>query len=260
MCGLGLRRQISQGFPGKFSRARRVLWVPDQERPSNKPAGGWTKGQATRGVKVDADGARVCAMPESLHTKNHTGAELRRKAGREEGHKIVLKWHTQRNERRRERRRTKTWLSSYSWSYSTKTTKSVFHCDTNNQVSDVFVFNASLSALAPSAPMLLSACWCWLLAMSAIHPSSTLSSCSPHRFSDWSVVFVFNASLSALAPSAPISLSACWCWLLAMSAIHPSSSLSSCSLHRLSDWSVVLIFNASLSALAPSAPNQLPAC
>ena len=120
--------------------------------------------------------------------------------------------------------------------------------------SPVFVFNASLSALAPSSPILLSASWCWLLAVSAIHPFFLAFFCSLVRFSDWSVVFVFNASLSALAPSAPILLSACWCWLLAMSAIHPSSSLSCCSPSRLSDWSVVFVFNASLNALAPSAP------
>ena len=52
-----------------------------------------------------------------------------------------------------------------------------------------------------------------------------LSFCSLPRFSDWSVVFVFNASHSALAPSSRISLSICWCCLLAISAIHPSSTL-----------------------------------
>ena len=39
--------------------------------------------------------------------------------------------------------------------------------------------------------------------------------CSPARSSDWSVVFVFSASLSARAPSSPILLPACSCWLLA---------------------------------------------
>ena len=72
-------------------------------------------------------------------------------------------------------------------------------------------------------------------------------------------MFVFNASLSALAPSAPTSFPACLCWLFAMSPIHPSSSLSSCSHTRFSDWSVVLVFNALLSALAPSASIILPA-
>ena len=178
-------------------------------------------------------------------------------------------------------------------------------------VIDVFFFNASLSALAPSAPIQLSACWCLLLPMSATHPSSLLPSCSPNRFSDWSVVLVFNASLSALAPSAPILLSACWCLVLAMSEIRPSSvsffllalqiqcceccvcfqcfaqcfcSFSSnavacslvlivgnvrnssiflaffCSLARFSEWSVVFVFNASLSAFDPSALILFPAC
>ena len=142
-------------------------------------------------------------------------------------------------------------------------------------VNVVFIFNASLSAIAPSSPMLVSACWCLLLAMSSIHPSSTLSlfshlpgpvlsvlclSSMPHsvhlllllqcswllvcvglrqclqfihfplltccsllRFNDWSVVFVFNASLSALVPSSPMSLAACLCWFVAMSSIHPFS-------------------------------------
>ena len=110
---------------------------------------------------------------------------------------------------------------------------SLFHCHINSVVNAVFVFIASLSALAPFAPMLLPACWWWclLLAMSAIHPPFSLS-CSLHRLSDWSVVFIFNASLSALAPSAPILLAACWCLLLAMPAIHPSSPLSSCSQQR----------------------------
>ena len=44
-------------------------------------------------------------------------------------------------------------------------------------------------------------------------------SCSHSRLSDWSAVFVFNASLSALAPSSPIMFPACWCRLLAMPAI-----------------------------------------
>ena len=99
---------------------------------------------------------------------------------------------------------------------------------------------------------------CWQ--MSPIHPSSLLSSCSRPRLSDWSVVFVFNASLSACAPSSPIWLSTCLCWLLAMSALHPSSVLSSCSHPRSSAVSVVLVFNASLSELAPSAPIPLSAC
>ena len=124
----------------------------------------------------------------------------------------------------------------------------------------VFVFNASLSALAPSVSMPLPARLCLLLTMSAIHPSFSLSSCSHPRFSDWSVVFFFNASLSALAPSTPMSFPACWCLLLAISAIHPIFSLSSCSLVRSSDWSVMFVFNASLSVLAPSAPMPLPAC
>ena len=81
-----------------------------------------------------------------------------------------------------------------------------------------------MSVFGP-VPMPLPDCWCWLLAMSAIHPSCKLPSCSPPRSSDWSVVFVFNALLSALAPLSPIRLPAClWC-LLAMSAIRPSSSL-----------------------------------
>ena len=136
----------------------------------------------------------------------------------------------------------------------------MFHSLTNSEVSDVLVFNASLNALTPSAPMLLSACCWWLLAMSAIHPSSLLSCCPPNRSSDWSVVFVFNASLNALVPSVPISLSACWCLLLRMPPIHPSCTLSSCSRCRFSDWSIVLVFNASLSAPPPSAPMWLSAC
>ena len=129
-----------------------------------------------------------------------------------------------------------------------------------NDCNVVFVFNASLSAIASSAPMLLPACWCWLLVMSAIHSSSSLSFCSRSRSSDWSVVLVFNASLSALAPSAPILLPVCCCLLLAMSVIHPPSSFSSCEHLRLSDWSVVFVFNASLSAFAPSSPISFPVC
>ena len=89
-------------------------------------------------------------------------------------------------------------------------------------VSVVLVFNASISALAPSAPMLFPACWCLLLAMAAIYASSTLSSYSPCSFSVLSVVLIFNASLSALAPFIPMLLTACLCLLLAKSAIHPS--------------------------------------
>ena len=70
---------------------------------------------------------------------------------------------------------------------------------------EVLTFNASLSALTPFAPI-LSSCWCWLSAMSEIHPSSSLSSCSPNRCSVWSVVFDSNASPSARTPSKPIML------------------------------------------------------
>ena len=56
--------------------------------------------------------------------------------------------------------------------------------------------------------------------------SCPLSSCSLPSFSDWCVVFVFSASLSAFDPSSPILFPACWCWLLvAMSATQPPSSL-----------------------------------
>ena len=132
------------------------------------------------------------------------------------------------------------------------------HCYMNSETSDVFVFNSSPRALFSSVPMSLAACWCWLLSMSTIHPSSPLSCCSHSRLSDWSVVFVFNTSLNEHTPSAPILLTACWCWLLAMPEIHLSSSY--CSPSRLSDWSVVFVFNASLSALAPSSPMSFPAC
>ena len=97
---------------------------------------------------------------------------------------------------------------------------SLFHCNMNNEVSAVLDFNASINASVPSAPISLTACLCWLLAMSAIHPSLSLSSCSRLRLRDWSDVFVFNASLSALAPSSPIPLTACSCLLLAMFTIH----------------------------------------
>ena len=70
-----------------------------------------------------------------------------------------------------------------------------------------FVFNASLNDLAPSSPKLLPAWLCWLLAVSAIHPSSSLFSCSQYRSRNWSVVLTFNASLSAHAPSSQIMLS-----------------------------------------------------
>ena len=55
------------------------------------------------------------------------------------------------------------------------------------------IFNASLSAFAPSSPPLLSACLCWLLETSALQPSFSLSSCSQHRPSDWSVLLTSNA-------------------------------------------------------------------
>ena len=124
----------------------------------------------------------------------------------------------------------------------------------NSETSDVLTSNASLSALASSSLTPLPACWWWLLAISELHPSSTLSSCSPHSLIDWSVVFVFNASLSALAPSSPMTLSACWCLLLAFSAIFPSSTFS-CSRDRSSVWTAVSVFNSSHSS-----PMTLTAC
>ena len=127
-------------------------------------------------------------------------------------------------------------------------------------VSVVFVFNTSLSALAPSAPISFPACWCLLLAMSAFHPSSSRDSCSLVRSKDLSVVFVFNTSLRILAPSSRIPLPACWCLVLAMPSIHKSSSRYSCSLFRFNDWSVVFVLSVSLSALVPSALIPLSNC
>ena len=128
-----------------------------------------------------------------------------------------------------------------------------------SDVSVVLTFNASLSAFAPSSPILLTACWCLLLAMPAICPSSSLSSCSLCCCSVSCSFLTFIASLSAPVPFVSMTLTVCWCLLLAMSAIYSSSSFTSCLPPRSSDLSVVLTFNTSRSALAPSAPILLPA-
>ena len=118
----------------------------------------------------------------------------------------------------------------------------------SSAVSAVFTFNASLSELAPSSLISLSAfSFSVMVKLSCL----VLLCCCKHPISNiFSVLLTFNASLSVLAPRALISLSAllqCWKSLaflvLFCFCFHPMSKVAS----------VVLTFNASLSARTPSA-------
>ena len=130
-----------------------------------------------------------------------------------------------------------------------------------SSVSVVFDFNASLNDVAPVSPILLTVDLMRMeksgLSMDVICVLFLLS--SQNRSSFMSVVFDFNASLNSFVPVSPILFT------VDLLRMEKSELLVDvicvlfvlCSRLRLSSVSVVFVFNASLSDVAPVSPILL---